>query len=380
MAEARGGDKTEKATPHKLRQARQQGQVARSRDMASAVGLLIALKLAFLSMPGWLDDFRRLFALSFATLSGQGALDNAWSTLFSATLMLLGKMVLPLAVVPLLVAAVSLFPGGWVFAAKHFHPRFDRLNPLAHFGRIASPQHATDMAKSIVKALVLGAVLYHVSRGALQDFFALQGVPLDKALTRAAGLLIDALLTLTAVFIAFALIDLPLQAMLFLRQQRMSKQEIKDEYKSTEGRPEIKQRIRQLQLQMAQRSVRKSVPTADVVIVNPSHYAVALKYDEDRAEAPFIIAKGIDEMALYIRQVAAEHTVDVVPIPPLARAVYHTTQVNQQIPAPLYRAVAQVLTYVLQLKAFRAGSRHSRPELPAELPVPRELAEPRNEP
>ena len=174
-------------------------------------------------------------------------------------------------------------------------------------------------------------------------------------------MLINALLSLTAVFMLFALIDLPLQILLFMKQQKMSKQEIKEEYKSTEGRPEIKQRIRQIQMQMAQRGVRKAVPTADVVIVNPEHYAVALKYDEERAEAPFIIAKGLDEMALYIRQVAQEHQVDVVPLPPLARAVYHTTQVNQQIPAPLYRAVAQVLTYVMQLKAFRNGSRRSQP-------------------
>ncbi|TCP15592.1 flagellar biosynthetic protein FlhB [Crenobacter luteus] len=379
MAEAKG-DKTEKATPHKLREAKKRGQVARSRDVASAVGLLVALKLSFMLMPGWLDDFRRLFALSFATLTSPGSLENAWSMLFLGTLWLLLKMLLPLCVIPVMVATVSLFPGGWVFAARHFHPKFERLNPLAHFSRIASPQHATEIGKSIVKALVLGAVLYYISRNALLDFFALQGAPLETALANSARLLLDALLALCAVFAVFALIDLPLQAMLFMRQQRMSKQEVKDEYKSTEGRPEIKQRVRQLQMQMAQRGARKAVPSADVVIVNPTHYAVALKYDEDRAEAPFIVAKGVDEMALYIRTVADEHGVEVLTLPPLARAVYHTTQVNQQIPAPLYRAVAQVLTYVLQLKAFRAGSRRSRPELSAELPVPRELAEPRNQP
>ncbi|MDE1711375.1 EscU/YscU/HrcU family type III secretion system export apparatus switch protein, partial (plasmid) [Chromobacterium amazonense] len=152
-------------------------------------------------------------------------------------------------------------------------------------------------------------------------------------------------------------------------------QEIKEEHKNTEGRPEVRQRIRQLQRQLAQRGVRKALPGADVIIVNPSHYAVALKYDEDRAEAPFIVAKGVDEMALYIRQLADELKLTVLPLPPLARAVYHTTQVNQQIPAPLYRAVAQVLTYVLQLKAFQAGNRRNLPTLP-DLSVPRELSDP----
>ncbi|AXT47459.1 flagellar type III secretion system protein FlhB [Chromobacterium rhizoryzae] len=380
MAEGRGGDKTEKATPHKLRQARKQGQVPRSRDLAAALGLLLALKLAFWMMPQWLDEFRELFALAFAPLSGSGALDNSWSKLFAGTLLLLVKMVLPLAVIPLCMIVVSLYPGGWVFSFNHLQPKLERFNPLAHFGRIASARHASEIGKSIAKALLLGWVLYRLSQSALEDFFALQGAPFATALAGSAELLINALLTLTAVFMLFALIDLPLQILLFMKQQKMSKQEIKEEYKSTEGRPEIKQRIRQIQVQMAQRGVRKAVPTADVVIVNPEHYAVALKYDEERAEAPFIIAKGLDEMALYIRQVAQEHQVDIVPLPPLARAVYHTTQVNQQIPAPLYRAVAQVLTYVMQLKAFRNGSRRSQPRLPDDLPIPRDMADPRTEP
>ncbi|MPQ71847.1 EscU/YscU/HrcU family type III secretion system export apparatus switch protein, partial [Pseudomonas sp. MWU12-2323] len=184
------------------------------------------------------------------------------------------------------------------------------------------------------------------------------------------------LLKLAAVFLLFALADLPLQVFLFMKQQRMSKQEIKEEHKNTEGRPEVRQRIRQLQQQMAQRGVRKALPGADVIIVNPSHYAVALKYDENRAEAPFIIAKGVDEMALYIRRQAEELEIAVLPLPPLARADYHTTQVNHQIPAPLYRAVAQVLTHVLQLKAFQTGSRANRPILP-ELAVPQELSDPK---
>lgn len=377
MAEAHNGDKTEKASPHKLREARKQGQVPRSKDVATAVGIVVAVWLSFWQMPDWLADFRRLFALAFASLGGRGTLENVWSMLFAGSLTLLVKMLLPLLVIPLLIVVFSLLPGGWIFVGQHFFPQLKRLNPLSHLGRVVSAKHASEVGKSILKALLLGGVLYSVALSAMQDFFALQDLPLDEALAAAGARLLQALLALAAVFVLFAVIDLPLQWLLFQREQRMSKQDLKDEYKKTEGSPQIKQRIRQVQQQLAQRGLRKSVPTADVIIVNPTHYAVALKYDEDRAEAPFIIAKGVDEMALCISRIAAEHDIAVLTIPPLARAVYHTTQVNQQIPAPLYRAVAQVLTYVLQLKAFRSGQRRVRPTLPDDLPVPAHLANPK---
>ncbi|MDC7710094.1 flagellar type III secretion system protein FlhB [Vogesella indigofera] len=377
MAEAHNGDKTEKASPHKLREARKQGQVPRSKDVATAVGIVVAVWLSFWQMPDWLADFRRLFALAFASLGGRGTLENVWSMLFAGSLTLLVKMLLPLLVIPLLIVLFSLLPGGWIFVGQHFFPQLKRLNPLSHLGRVVSAKHASEVGKSILKALLLGGVLYSVALSAMQDFFALQDLPLDEALAAAGARLLQALLALAAVFVLFAVIDLPLQWLLFQREQRMSKQDLKDEYKKTEGSPQIKQRIRQVQQQLAQRGLRKSVPGADVIIVNPTHYAVALKYDEDRAEAPFIIAKGVDEMALCIGRIAAEHDIAVLTIPPLARAVYHTTQVNQQIPAPLYRAVAQVLTYVLQLKAFRSGQRRVRPTLPDDLPVPAHLANPK---
>jgi flagellar biosynthetic protein FlhB len=214
-----------------------------------------------------------------------------------------------------------------------------------------------------------------VCTSTVADHVRLQSLPLDEAMQAGANLLIEGVMALCIVFILFAVIDVPVQAFFFSRGQRMTKQEVKEEHKSNEGRPEVKSRIRQLQRQMAQRSVRKSVPTADVVLVNPEHYSVALKYDENRAEAPFVVAKGVDEMALFIRSIAKEHGIETVAIPPLARAIYRTSQVNQQIPMPLYQAVAHVLTYVLQLKAFRAGQRPRHPVLPMDLPIPEHLSE-----
>lgn len=367
-------DKSEKPSAHKLRKAREKGQVARSRDWATAVGILVCLQLIVLLTPTYLQDFRLLFAHAFAPLFGEGVLENTWSGLFPASLLLLAKMALPLFAVPVIVALASLFPGGWILSASPLAPRLERVNPFGYFKRLLQPKHVADTITAVLKALVLIAVLYHVMRAGLGAFLRLQSLPLESAIARGADLMLDGAMALCAVFIVFALIDLPVQRFVFLRGQRMSKREVKEELKTTEGRPEVRQRIRQLQSQLARRALRKAVPTADVVIVNPEHYAVALKYDERRAEAPFVVAKGIDEMALHIREIALEHGVEVVTVPPLARAIYYTSQVNQQIPAALYRAVALVLAYVMQIQAFRAGRRAQRPELPADLGIPEQLA------
>jgi flagellar biosynthesis protein FlhB len=374
MADQAGtGDKTEKASPQKLRKAREQGQIARSKDLSTALGLLVALKVTVFMTPVYLQDFREVFAVSLADLGGDGTLDNSLMLAGPAAMMLLIKMLLPLAAVPAAVLIASTVPGGFSFHAGHMAPKLNRLSPLSNLGRLVSGKHWSDLGMSVFKALVLGFVIHHMARGGVDAYVRLQGLPLGDALLGGANLLLDAVMAMCAVFIVFALLDVPVQRFFFMRGQRMSKQEQKEEYKTQEGRPEVRQRIRQLQRAMSRRGVRKSVPTADVVIVNPEHYAVALKYDEQRAEAPFVVAKGVDEMALYIRQLAAEHAIEIVPLPPLARALYNTSQVNQQIPAPLYRAVALVLTYVLQLDAFRHGRRPQQPPLPMDLAVPEHM-------
>ena len=375
MSDNSSGDKTEKPSPQKLRKAREEGQVTRSRDWATAVGILVSLKAFLLMVPGYLEDFRSLFRLILVPLEGQGALHNAWSNVFYDVALLFGRMVLPLAVVPLLVVLASLYPGGWVFSFKNLMPKGSRLNPLSFAGRLASGKHWSDFAVSLLKCGLVIAVLWHVSTSSVAAYLQLQSQTFDQALVHGAGLMLDGVMAMVVVFILFAVIDVPLQSFFFTKQQRMTKQEVKEEHKSAEGRPEVRQRIRQIQQQISKRSVRKTVPGADVVIVNPEHYAVALKYDEDRAEAPFLVAKGVDEMALYIRQVARESGVEVVPLPPLARAIYNTSQVNQQIPAPLYKAVALVLRYVMQIRAFQAGTRKAAPVLPDDLEIPAQLSE-----
>lgn len=375
MSEHSSEDKSEKASPQKLRKVRKKGQTVRSRDWATAVGVCACLQLLVWLAPGVLEDFRELFAMAYAGVPGEGALENAWSGLFPATLLMFAKMVLPLFAVPVIVAIASLYPGGWVFSASSLAPRLERVNPLSYFKRLVKPKHVIETIAAVLKSAVLLWVLWHFTRSTVLDYLHLQSLSMTEALYEGARLTLRGAITLCTVFIVFALIDLPAQKFAFLREQRMSKREVKEEHKMTEGRPEVRQRIRQLQTQMARRSVRKAVPQADVVIVNPEHYAVALKYDERRAEAPFLLAKGIDEMALYIRKVALEHGVEVVTLPPLARAIYNSSQVHQQIPAALYKAVARVLTYVLQIQAFRNGQRKLVPSLPTDLPTPEYLSE-----
>lgn len=377
MADNSSGDKTEKPSAQKLRKARQEGQVVRSRDLATAVGILISLKLFSLMAPAYLEDMRHLFRLVFAPLGAEGAMENALSTVFGAAVALLVQMVLPLLAVPFAIIAAGAIPGGFIVSGKNLQPKFSRFSPITNLGNLFSQKHWVGFLTSLAKAVMLGVVLWMVSRASMKAYVELQRMPLVDALTTGAGLAFDALMALVAVFVVFAVIDVPVQHYLFMRNQRMSKQDIKDEHKSNEGRPEVKQRIRQLQQQLARRSVRSTVPTADVVIVNPEHYAVALKYDAGRAEAPFVVAKGVDEMALYIRQVARENNVETLTLPPLARAIYNTSQVQQQIPAQLYQAVSQVLNYVLQLNAFRTGRRQAPPRFPNEVDVPPHLSEAR---
>jgi flagellar biosynthetic protein FlhB len=375
MADDTGGDKTEKASAQKLKKAREQGHVVRSKDLATAVGILVSLKLFVFLLPDYLESFRSLFRLVYAPLGAAGSMENAMTVVWSGAAVLLVKMVLPLAGVPLAIVAASIVPGGWVVSTNNLMPKFERFSPVKNLGNLASGKHWTTFATSVAKAALLAVVLVHVVRSALSAWVNLQRMPLPDALLHGGGMMFDGLMSLVAVFVLFALIDVPLQAFLFARSQRMSKQEVKEEYKSTEGKPEIRARIRQLQQQMARRNVNKTVPTADVVIVNPEHYAVALKYDTKRAEAPYVVAKGIDEMALYIRQIAAKHEIETIALPPLARAIYNTSQVQQQIPAALYQAVSQVLNYVLQLNAFRAGRRQAPPRFPNDVAVPAALSE-----
>ncbi|MFI8582424.1 flagellar biosynthesis protein FlhB [Ectopseudomonas khazarica] len=368
-----GQEKTEEASAHKLKKSKEDGQVARSKDLSTTISLIATLFIlkfsAGLFMEGLSDSFRLSYIQFGHSEIGLDDLD----TLLGYNLLVFIKLLSPLLLTSLLVVALSLVPGGWVFSAKNFAPKLSKLNPITGLGRIVSAQNWSELLKSILKVLVLLAVGYVLVRAALPQLIALQRSSVLEAISAALDLTFNLTLCLMLIFVVFSFIDIPLQRYFFLKKMRMTKQERKEEHKNQEGRPEIKARIKQLQRQMLQRQISKVIKNADVVITNPTHYAVALKYDTKKAQAPFVLAKGVDETALYMRQMAAKHELEVVEVPPLARAIYFTTQVNQQIPAPLYTAVAHVLTYILQLKAWRQG-RRSKPQLASNLPIPDSLA------
>ncbi|WP_417312589.1 flagellar biosynthesis protein FlhB [Ectopseudomonas khazarica] len=368
-----GQEKTEEASAHKLKKSKEDGQVARSKDLSTTISLIATLFIlkfsAGLFMEGLSDSFRLSYIQFGHSEIGLDDLD----TLLGYNLLVFIKLLSPLLLTSLLVVALSLVPGGWVFSAKNFAPKLSKLNPITGLGRIVSAQNWSELLKSILKVLVLLAVGYVLVRAALPKLITLQRSSVLEAISAALDLTFNLTLCLMLIFVVFSFIDIPLQRYFFLKKMRMTKQERKEEHKNQEGRPEVKARIKQLQRQMLQRQISKVIKNADVVITNPTHYAVALKYDTKKAQAPFVLAKGVDETALYMRQMAAKHELEVVEVPPLARAIYFTTQVNQQIPAPLYTAVAHVLTYILQLKAWRQG-RRSKPQLASNLPIPDSLA------
>ncbi|MBG0842479.1 flagellar biosynthesis protein FlhB [Ectopseudomonas toyotomiensis] len=368
-----GQEKTEEASAHKLKKSKDDGQVARSKDLSTTISLIATLFILKFSAGLFLEGLSDSFRLSYIQFGhSEIGLDDL-DTLLGYNMLVFIKLLSPLLLTSVLVVALSLVPGGWVFSAKNFAPKLSKLNPITGLGRIFSAQNWSELLKSILKVLVLLGVGYVLVRAALPNLVALQRSSVLEAISAALDLTFNLTLCLMLIFVVFSFIDIPLQRYFFLKKMRMTKQERKEEHKNQEGRPEVKARIKQLQRQMLQRQISKVIKNADVIIVNPTHYAVALKYDTKKAAAPFVLAKGVDETALYMRQMAKKHELEVVEIPPLARAIYFTTQINQQIPAPLYTAVAHVLTYILQLKAWRQG-RRSKPELASNLPIPDSLA------
>ena len=366
-------EKTEEASQQKLKKSRDDGQVARSKDLSTTISLLVTLFVLKFSVVMFYQGLQDSFRLSYLDFRhSEVGLDDL-SLILGHNLLIFIKLLAPLLLTPLLVVVLSLVPGGWVFAAKNFQPKFSKLNPISGLARMFSAQSWSELLKSLLKILLLLAVACLLIVDAMPKLFALQRTDVFTAIGSALSLTFDMTLTLLLVFVLFSFIDIPLQRFFFLKKMRMTKQERKEEHKNQEGRPEVKARIKQLQRQMLQRQINRVIKKADVVIVNPQHFAVVLKYDPKKAQAPYVLAKGLDETALYIRKMAQAHELEVLELPPLARAIYFSTQVNQQIPTPLYTAVAHVLTYILQLKAYRQG-RRSKPKLASNFHIPESMA------
>jgi flagellar biosynthetic protein FlhB len=287
-----------------------------------------------------------------------------------------------LALVPVFIAltlATLLSPvalGGWMFSVKPMMPKFERLDPIAGLQRMFSVRSLVELLKAIAKVLVVGGAALLLLWSLRGDVIAMAQEPLESAIHHASYLVLWSALALSASTLLIAAVDVPFQLFDHAGKLRMTMQQVRDELKESEGRPEVKSRIRQLQREMAKARMMSAVPKADVVITNPTHYAVALRYDVERAGAPLMVAKGADLVAFRIREIAQANGVPVVSSPRLARAIFHTTELDQEVPAALYLAVAQVLAYVFHLRNWRRMGGKA-PQMPGEFDIPEGMDEPR---
>jgi flagellar biosynthetic protein FlhB len=360
-------DRDERRLPpseRKLAKAREDGDIPRSREAGHAAALIAALLTVAAWGPGVAEGTLAVVrqGLRFdreLTREPGRALEFAAALTADAL-----WVAMPLLVAPVAAAVLAtLVVGGLVFTLKPVTPQLSRLDPVAGLGRIFSKQSLIEMGKLAVIAFSVGTVGAWFAASGLERFVAYSGMPLPAALASAGGDLRTGLLWVAGVVIAVAALDGPLQIWRHRQKLMMTPQEMKQEAKESEGSPEVKGRQRQIQREISRGRMLAAVPTADVVITNPTHYAVALEYVDGEMNAPRVVAKGADLLAARIREIAAESGVPLLEAPPLARALYRHVQVDQEIPAALYSAVAQVLAWVHQLQQHAAG-RGARPSEP----------------
>ena len=377
MADAQ--DRNLPASERKINKAREEGQVARSRDLAhlAVVGVGGAVLVAF--APTLAAKMQKILGtgLRFDSkmLAQPDVLTHRLAELAWAWLAVL----LPIGAVGILLAlGSSVASGGWNFTMKPLAPNFGKLNPLSGIGRMFSGEQITQVGKACLLALILGAIGGFYLYSHLGDFHDALTMSLPIALQHTASSLLGGLVLLVLALALFAAIDVPLQRHLMLKRLKMSHQEMKQEYKDAEGNVEVKAKVKARMREMAKKRMLAAVPTADLVVMNPTHYAVALKYEDGKMGAPRVVAKGADLLAMRIRDLAKEHKVPVLVLPPLARALYANTELDQEVPSRLFQAVAQVLAYVYQLRNALAGKGAMPRDLP-KIVVPEDM-DPHNKP
>ena len=366
-------DKNLPASARKLAKAREQGQVARSVDLghfaAIAIGGWLLVKWAP-DIGQWMQKIlMQGLRFDHAMLQNPRLMGERAAALGLQMLMVIVPMGLVMSLVGVASACLS---GGWNFTTQALSPKFDKLNPLTGVTRLFSKGNLVQALKSVMLAAVLGTVgaLYLQSR--IEAFAATLAMPLPAALQQAVSASLSGLIQVVVTLALFAAIDVPYQRWKLANELKMSFQDVKDEHKEAEGNQEVKQKIKVKMREMARKRMLAAVPNADLVVMNPTHYAVALQYDDKKMGAPRVVAKGADLLALRIRDIARESKVPVLQAPPLARALYQHAELEREIPAALFSAVAQVLAYVYQLRAAMAGEAPEPGDLP-ELPVPPEL-------
>ncbi len=375
MAEDSGQEKTEDPTPKRIREAREKGDVPRSKELATTLVLMAAVFSVIIFGAQLAEHLLGMIESNFV-LDRQAIFDpNKMLSHFEVSVweVLLGLAgVFFSLVVASIVGPIAL--GGWNFSGDSILPKGSRIDPLAGIKRMFSLKSLVELFKAIAKFSLVGGFAILILWNIRGDILALATFEPRPAIDSALEIIIWVFMALSAVLILVALVDVPYQLYEYTEKMKMTLQEVKDELKNTEGKPEVKGRIRQLQREIAQRQMMAAVPDADVVITNPTHYAVALKYEGDDRNAPIMVAKGVDFVALKIREIAEANDVPILSAPPLARAIYNSTEINDEIPSGLYMAVAQVLAYVFQLKRFKSRQAERPTEVKVdELPIPDEF-------
>ncbi|MBT2145230.1 MULTISPECIES: flagellar biosynthesis protein FlhB [unclassified Rhodanobacter] len=366
MSDDSDQEKTEQPTEKKQRESREKGEVPRSRDLSGALVVLAGVAALMSSGESAFLHARQIFSLGLG-YSREALFSDALPgrTLHAAMSEAL-SLFAPVAVATMLATlAAPLLLGGLNFSAQALQPKFERLDPIKGLGKIFAMRGLVELGKALLKLLFIGAVLALLLRHWQGELQATGRGSVMAGIAQSIGLLGRAALWFGSMLALIGGIDALYQKFDHARNLRMTRQEIRDEMKESEGNPEMKGRIRQVQQAQARRRMMEELPRADVVVVNPTHFAVALRYDDGRMGAPRVIAKGVDVLAQQIRLVAGSHRIPLVEAPPLARALYATTELGREIPAALYVAVAQVLAYVYQLKQAAAQG-----ETPPAAPTP----------
>ncbi|MBB3225583.1 flagellar biosynthetic protein FlhB [Luteibacter sp. Sphag1AF] len=366
MSENDDQDRELPASEKRLREAREKGDVPRSRDLSAAVVVLAAVSTLIASADQMALHASNIMHVGLRySRADLFAADGASHALATAGLEAL-KMLGPVFSVTIVAAiAAPALLGGLNFSGEALVPKFDRLDPIKGFGRLVSMNGLVELLKSLLKVILIGGVLAMYLRSTTRELVAVGAGSVNNGIAQSFRMLGHASLLFGSMLGVIALVDAPWQKFSFAKKMRMTKQEQKDEHKESDGNPELKSRVRQMQHQMSRRRMMQDVPTADVIVVNPTHFAVALRYDDGAMRAPRVIAKGVDVMAQQIRDVASAHKLPFVEAAPLARALYNTTEVGKEIPAALYVAVAQILAYVYRLKQAVANG-----DLPPDPPTP----------
>jgi len=349
-------ERTEEPTARRLKRARDEGQVARSQELPAA-GVMIGAVLMLISLGGvWFHQLSVYFAAGF-TLDRKFLDTPALLPMAFATQAMHGfLLVLPLMLVTVVVAILaSGATGGFLFSWSAILPKFSKLDPIAGIQRIFGSHAAVELIKSVLKFSLIAVVLVMLLDRHFAALLSLGGMGLEPALALAGSLVSESVLWLTLSLVLIALIDAPYQRYSFMKRMRMSKQEIRDEHKDMEGRPEVKAQIRRRQREVATVRMMQKVKDADVIITNPEHFAIALSYDPTADGAPILLAKGADFVAARIREEAKTNHIEIFQAPELARALYFTTELDQPIPEALYFAVAQVIAYVFSLAQVQPG-------------------------